>query len=252
MTLGVPPIGPPAPYDPYNPPPRPTDPHLSPLPPPQDPYADYPLNFQEIYQAPLQGGFSRFAIASFVFSLCGGVVLSVIFGIVALARIKRRGQTGRGLAIAGLAISGVWLAFAAVAAILGLAGVTSLADRDRSGSINNQGAVFLSDLRVGDCVSGLQDDHAVSYVTGVPCASAHQAEVFARFDLPASEWPGESTVDKWSRDACADRLKKYAPKKAKSVDVIYFSPIEASWSRDRAVICLAFDQKGSLVGGLRG
>src|SRR5215831_2024091 len=47
-----------------------------------------------------------FAIASLIFGILGGVVLSVIFGLVALSQIRRRQQSGRGLAIAGLALSG--------------------------------------------------------------------------------------------------------------------------------------------------
>ena len=42
-----------------------------------------------------QGKTSGFAIASFVFGLIGGVILSVVFGIIALRRISRRGLRGR-------------------------------------------------------------------------------------------------------------------------------------------------------------
>jgi hypothetical protein len=53
-----------------------------------------------------------FAIASLVLSLtCCGGILAVIFGHVALGQIKRRGAEGRGLAIAGLIIGYVGLAF---------------------------------------------------------------------------------------------------------------------------------------------
>jgi Domain of unknown function (DUF4190) len=42
------------------------------------------------------------------------VVLSVVFGIIALRRIKAREQNGRALAMAGLVISWTWIAYAAM------------------------------------------------------------------------------------------------------------------------------------------
>jgi prolipoprotein diacylglyceryltransferase len=55
-----------------------------------------------------------FAIASLIFGIIGGVLLSVIFGFVALSQIKKRNERGRGMAIAGLSISGAWVALICV------------------------------------------------------------------------------------------------------------------------------------------
>jgi hypothetical protein len=68
------------------------------------------------------GRVNGFAIASFVLGLAGfmlvTLVLSVVFGIIALAGIRKTGGRGKGLAIAGLVLSGVWvLLFAAIIAI---------------------------------------------------------------------------------------------------------------------------------------
>jgi Domain of unknown function (DUF4190) len=57
-------------------------------------------------------GTNGMAIASFVCSLVGyscgvGLILGVIFGFVALSQIKRSGQNGRGMAIAGIIIGAV-------------------------------------------------------------------------------------------------------------------------------------------------
>lgn len=67
------------------------------------------------------------AIASLVVSLtCCGGVLGIIFGHIALGQIKRTGEEGRGLALAGLIIGYVILAlivvyFFVVYGLLGLA-----------------------------------------------------------------------------------------------------------------------------------
>ncbi len=60
-------------------------------------------------------GTNGFAVASLVCSLFGwvcmfiGAFLGIIFGFVALSQIKRTGQNGRGLAIAGIVIGAVVL-----------------------------------------------------------------------------------------------------------------------------------------------
>ncbi|ORV52564.1 hypothetical protein AWC05_24080 [Mycobacterium florentinum] len=62
------------------------------------------------------------AIASLVCSLLGwlcgiGPILGIIFGILALGKIKQTGEGGRGLAIAGIAIGAVLIVFGIIGAI---------------------------------------------------------------------------------------------------------------------------------------
>jgi Domain of unknown function (DUF4190) len=68
------------------------------------------------YQAPPPGYYAPpppaqtnwWAIVSLIFGVLGGVLISVVCGIVGLNRAKQ-GQGGRGLAIAGLVLSGLWV-----------------------------------------------------------------------------------------------------------------------------------------------
>jgi Domain of unknown function (DUF4190) len=64
-------------------------------------------------QPPAENGTNGFAVASFILGLLGlvtpAVILSIIFGIIALAQIGKRPQRGKGLAIAGLILSFVWI-----------------------------------------------------------------------------------------------------------------------------------------------
>jgi hypothetical protein len=61
---------------------------------------------------PANQGISGLAIASFVLGLLGvflvTAVLGVILGVAALAEIRKTGQRGWGLAIAGIALAVVW------------------------------------------------------------------------------------------------------------------------------------------------
>ncbi|BBZ37218.1 DUF4190 domain-containing protein [Mycobacterium conspicuum] len=74
------------------------------------------------------------AIASLVCSLVGwlcgvGFILGLIFGIVALGQIKRTGQGGRGMAIAGIVIASVWIVLCiAVGIFAAISGSLSHAD----------------------------------------------------------------------------------------------------------------------------
>jgi hypothetical protein len=70
------------------------------------------------------GGTNPLAIFSLVAScvglLCGfGSIIGIVLGVIAVNQIKRTGQQGRGLAVAGIAvgavslvISVIWMAFA--------------------------------------------------------------------------------------------------------------------------------------------
>ncbi|OBH00731.1 hypothetical protein A5696_15325 [Mycobacterium sp. E2699] len=67
------------------------------------------------YPPPPMVGTNGFAVASLVCSLFGwvcmfiGAFLGIIFGFVALSQIKRTGQKGRGMAIAGIVIGAIAL-----------------------------------------------------------------------------------------------------------------------------------------------
>jgi hypothetical protein len=62
------------------------------------------------------------AIASMVLGIlwiyCLGSILALIFGYVALSQIRRRGEAGRGMAIAGVVLGWIGVAVAVVAIIL--------------------------------------------------------------------------------------------------------------------------------------
>ncbi|OBA79967.1 hypothetical protein A9W99_17770 [Mycobacterium sp. 1164966.3] len=108
----------------YPPPPPPPGDHGYP---PSSGGYGYPPPAAGGYGYPQQGsvGTNSMAIASLVCSLVGwmciiGPILGLIFGFVALGQIKQTGQDGRGMAIAGIAISG------AVIGLLVLIGIAQL------------------------------------------------------------------------------------------------------------------------------
>ncbi len=181
-------------------------------------------------------GTDGFAIAAFVLSLPAVLLLSVPFGFVALSRIKRSGQGGRGLAIAALAISAVW------ALLIALAVVGNLVDdpkRDTSGAVTKPATAEVNDLKVGDClVDAPQESDNVGDMGVTPCTNAHRAEVFATFDLKKGDYPGETLAAQQAESGCSDRVPKLKNAVADDLDLFYVYPKKVSWALgDRSVTC---------------
>jgi Domain of unknown function (DUF4190) len=130
---------------------------------------------------PARAKTSGWAIASFVFGLLGGVLFSAIFGVVALRRIKRFGQRGEGLAVAGLALSGAWIVLVVVALMTGYLG--SATRSPTTGQITHSESLSVFSLAVGDCFNNPVGATSVVSVTAIPCNQAHNAQIYAKFKL---------------------------------------------------------------------
>ena len=214
---------------------------------PNGPYPGFPAPGSSPYPPPGSGGTSGFAIASLIFGIFGGVLLSVIFGIVALVQIRKRGQKGKGLAISGLVLSGCWLLLIIIGATYGI--ITG--SDDRSTSNNGSGSVSVTTLKRGDCVNGITTTGAIEDLPVVSCSTAHEGEVYAVFELADGPWPGNDVVQQQAESRCETLLKSYAPNAADTVEVLYLHPLQWSWSRDRGVTCVATDERGTTTGSVR-
>jgi hypothetical protein len=251
-----------APQPAYPPPPGAYPP--PPYPAPQQPHGEYgqqpygappPYGAPQPYGAyppPPKPGFNGFAIASLVLSIVGGILLSVIFGIVALVQTRRSGQKGRGLAIAGLAVSALWLVGIAIGVVIAIA---SSADRDSTGEITAGGDVSAFDLAVGDCLNGLKEGQSISNLPAVPCAEPHEGEVFAVFDLPGGAFPGDTKIADDAERECSNRFESYAPSSVNdtSIELFFLHPTSLSWRQgDHEVTCVATDPTKKRTGSLKG
>jgi Domain of unknown function (DUF4190) len=118
------------PPPPWQPPPAYPPPSWQPSPPPygappnQGPAGwQYPGGSGQPYGYPRPRNTNGFAIASLVCSLVGiflvfvGPALGVVFGIVGLKQTSRLGESGRGLAIAGVVIGALMMLLDVVAVI---------------------------------------------------------------------------------------------------------------------------------------
>lgn len=198
-------------------------------------------------------GTNGLAIAALIFGIIGGSLLGIIFGIIALRQIRRTGQNGRGLAIAGLILSGIWIVVVAIVVVIAL---TTTAQRDPvTGTVAAGGDVAATSLQVGDCVNNLRDSTNLLSLPAVPCAQPHEGEVFAVFDLPAGPFPGADAVKKTVTSECSSRFAPYAPHST-DPDPGLFSvyPQQQNWDdNDRQVVCIATPGSGGTsTGSIRG
>jgi hypothetical protein len=101
---------------------------------PGAPYASYPPQ-PPSYPPPAGSRTNGLAVASLVLGivwLCGvGSILALVFGFMALSRIKRTGEGGRGMAIAGIVLGSIG-AIVLVISIAALAGSGSDDDGETS------------------------------------------------------------------------------------------------------------------------
>ncbi len=116
-------------------------------------------------------------------------------------------------------------------------------------------------LVAGECFNEVVDpgDGATHRMEQASCDTPHDAEVFARFDLPhpaGAPFPGEQAV---RRDAYATCLADFATYvgtdyAVSTLRVAALRPVASSWTQgDRAVLCSLYDgELNPLVGPLWG
>ncbi|MGV9815825.1 DUF4190 domain-containing protein [Streptomyces cellulosae] len=189
------------------------------------------------------------AIAALVFGiLCFLPAVGLVLGVVALLQIKRRGERGKGMAVAGVTLSSLGLALWTVALVTG--GVTAFWEGFRDGS--RSGSVLA--LRKGDCFTspgGLEG--WTSTARKVPCADEHDGEVFALVTVPGTDFPGDDSLTELSEDRCYERQSAYVMdgwSLPEEIGVYYFAPSEGSWSfGDRSVTCVLGREDGTRFSG---
>jgi len=151
----------------------------------------------------------------------------------------------RPLAVAGL-ILGV---IALVGVAVGVLAVVTHGFRPKTVVTYRPAAVF--GLQPGQCVDTGSD---ALKVTVLSCARPHDAEVFAVYSLPATAWPGASTVEADAGDGCASRFDSYIDPQLAGASLTqqYVYPNEAAWQAgERTVVCEVSAVNGQLTGSVR-
>ena len=241
-----PPSGSQQPQDPFGPPPA-NRPQGAPGYGPYGPAA--PLG--RPYGTPVS--VNALAVAALVLGvLCFLPAAGLVLGLIALWQIRRSGQSGRGLALAGAVLSAVGTVLWVV--VLSTGAASEVWEAFKDGARGNE----VLSLEKGDCFDapgGLEGD---TYdVDRVPCEGRHDGEVFAVVTLPGGAFPGNGKVTDLAGEKCYALQDQYAMDTwamPADVDVYYLLPSRESWRfGDRAITCLFGDTEAGLklTGSLR-
>ncbi|NNJ07597.1 DUF4190 domain-containing protein [Streptomyces sp. PKU-MA01144] len=189
-----------------------------------------------------------FAVTSLVVSLLCLAPLGLIFGIIALLQISRRGQRGKSLAIAGISVSGAILLTAGLAVAVVDFRVWTPPARNDSGEVAKRGWTTVDTIEVGDCFtpgSGTpgRDTPPLgnANVELIPCDEAHRGEAYATFVLSGySAFPGRDQIATVARPQCARKILDYSmdPVAFGRLQTYFFHPDQQSWNAgNRTVVC---------------
>ncbi|MFJ4342309.1 DUF4190 domain-containing protein [Streptomyces sp. NPDC088915] len=193
-------------------------------------------------------------------SLVSGIVcclppLGLVLGLVALPQIRKRDQAGKGLAIAGIALS----ALSCLLLVLGLAtgGFSAAWSGFKEGVDEAARSKSPFSLRTGQCFTdrGMRKDYTTE-ITVVDCARPHDGEVTGGFEVTGFDaWPGEDAIDVLAEKRCETTNLAYAMDTwaiPQEVWLFYYLPSGQSWKLgDRTVTCTLATDKKPFSGSLR-
>jgi uncharacterized protein DUF4190/putative regulator of septum formation len=238
--------------------PPPPGPHQPPGSPEQTqgPYAYHPYGAYGPYGRPVP--VNGVAIGALVLGiLCFVPAVGLVLGLIALTQIKKRGERGKGMAIAGSLLSTAGLVLWGLALSTGAA--SDFWDGFK-GAASGEGTTYA--LATGDCFDSPTGNlEGETYdVTEVPCSGEHDGEVFAMVGLPDNtypSYPGDDEISRIADDKCYGLQDRYAMDTwavPDDVDVYYYMPSRQSWRLgDRAIVCVfgSAEENGRLTGSLR-
>jgi hypothetical protein len=139
---------------------------------------------------------------------------------------------------------------------VGLIGACDSAKRDDSGRIVDSGDLDVFTMQVGDCFQDTEDE-VVADVKAVPCAQAHDNEVYHLFALKGETWPGDVEVEQTAEEGCLPAFETYVGSayEESRLDYSWLTPTQRSWEEkdDRDIVCILYDGNlDRLMGSMKG
>ncbi|MFI8510962.1 DUF4190 domain-containing protein [Streptomyces sp. NPDC085460] len=192
-------------------------------------------------------------------SLVSGIVcclppLGLVLGVFSLRQIKKRGQGGKGLAVAGIALSSVSTLLVLVGLLTGQ--VQEAFQGFRDGVRDAASARLPMELRTGECF--LDDAKEGEYTLGVEvvdCAASHDGEITGRFEVTGFDrWPGEKELERIGEERCETMATAYALDTwtlGEDTWSLYYFPDRRSWLEGEHRIACGLGGEEPTKGSLR-
>lgn len=219
---------------------------------------------------PSAPGTDGLAIGALVTGILSLGIVPIVLGALALARVRKSGQSGHGMAIAGIVLGALsTLAWTVGIIFVVIAGAEGFREGFEESYEESAGESFqesidetveslgeTSDIAVGECFA---DPDAVVYTDDVEiqdCAGPHGAEVYAEHEIAGDTYPGEDAVFAEGDDACLAEFDTFVgiDYDSSELDFGYFYPTKKVWAYgDHGISCYLVTVDGSeLTGSARG
>ena len=199
------------------------------------------------------------AIGSLVTSLTCIWPVGLVLGIVSLVQINRRGDRGRGMAVAGVILSVLGLMFTLLLVIGFIADENGTAGGSPGGPWAPRGSSSWQDLAKGDCYNPAPGDNSdtqrIAWVNKVSCVLPHHSEVAGTARIPAAAdggYPGEDEIHRTADALCAPVLSDYALDTwalPDGVSVAYLYPTKQLWKASGGLLTCVFEDPDSAHAG---
>jgi hypothetical protein len=212
-------------------------------------YGQAPAPYGYGYGYTASGGTNGLAAAALATGI-GGIFIglsapvAIGLGIAALVQINRRGQAGKGMAIAGLVIGSLvtigYVVLIGIVIALGSSYDDDYGSPEPVSSYSTGPTTSVDDLAVGEC---FDDGTKEAEVVRQPCTLAHDGEIIADVTLPEGPYPGDNGVDKAADRACSPQFTSYVGKSPddSELDLSSWTPTRSLWADDdRLVVCATY------------
>ncbi|WP_183407647.1 DUF4190 domain-containing protein [Nocardioides marmoriginsengisoli] len=176
-------------------------------------------------------------------------VVALILACIVLSRVRKGEARGRGMAVAALIISILWLVLITVLVVIAVRDEVKQGNAREAGT----GEISVTKMRVGDCVTKIPDTTAVSTVDIVQCAKPHVGEVYATFDLDTDKDADQDTIDRLAEEGCVSHFAAFVGKdySRSKIEVFYLRPMKGSLTVDDGVACF-LTSPANTTGSLKG
>ncbi|WP_285366653.1 DUF4190 domain-containing protein [Streptomyces albipurpureus] len=196
-----------------------------------------------------------------IVSLVSGIVccvppLGLIFGLISLSQIRRRGERGKGMAIAGTILSALSTLLTLTLLVTGFLGSAWEGFKDEMDETSRSRSTL--DLRAGDCFNlpgrGASEEKETEAVEAVDCDGEHQAEIAGDLKITGFDgFPGARRLETLAEKSCQEINDDYAMDHWEvpgNMDYYYYLPTRESWRLgDRKITCGFATAKGETTLG---